>query len=287
MTLRLAVHLHIYYLDMWYEIKPYLKNLEGYAYDLYVTMNKQDDAIIKDIKDFNPSAKFFMVENRGYDVGPFVYFLHQINLNDYDLILKLHTKNNKNEGSVVINNKCINRKFWFLLLIESLIGSRAIFDNNIRAFEQDDKLGMIGSKYLISSGLKNAKSVEASVRQILERMGVPSDLPIVFVSGTMFMVRSHIMQKIKDSFNITDFEITSGKVHDETLAHVLERLFGCLTQALGYKIQGFDKNIRFELDGTLEYLKRFIYQKKVTKHNCLQIKIFRIPVYRKKMVGSI
>jgi len=283
MTLRLAVHLHIYYLDMWYEIKPYLKNLEGYAYDLYVTMNKQDDAIIKDIKDFNPSAKFFMVENRGYDVGPFVYFLHQIDLNDYDLILKLHTKNNKNEGSVVINNRCVNRKFWFLLLIESLIGSKTIFDNNIRAFEQDDKLGMIGSKYLISSGLKNAKSVEADVHQIMEQMGVSSNLPIMFVAGTMFMVRSHIMQKIKDYYKIEDFEITSGKQHDETLAHVFERLFGCLTKALGYKIQGFDKNRKFEVIGTLEYWKRFIYQKKVTKHNCLQIKIFRIPVYRKKM----
>lgn len=282
MNLRLAVHLHMYYWEMWPEIKKYLRNLEDYPYDLFVTMNKRNATIEQDIKKVHENTVFFEVENRGYDVGPFVYFLHQIDLEKYDLILKIHTKNNKSGACGVINGRWMSRKSWFMLLIEALIGSKSIFNRNIKAFNQDAYLGMIGSKYLITSS--STKTVIDGVVENMERLKMTNYLPIRFVAGTMFMVRSEIMQKIKDSFNITDFEITSGKIHDETLAHVLERLFGCFTQALGYTIKGFDKNIKFEVVGMSEYLKHFIYQKKVTKHNRLQVKVFRIPIYRKKVV---
>ena len=275
------MHLHIYYFDIWPEIKKYLQNIGDYPYDLYVTMNVQNNELVDDIKSFHQNTKIFVVENRGYDVGPFVYFLHQIDLENYDLILKLHTKNSKDGVAVVIHKRLVSRKYWFPLLIEALIGSKEIFNRNIEAFCKDADLGMIGSRYLTTSSC--TKKVQTKVEEIMEQWKMTNYLPIKFVAGTMFMVRSSIMQEIKDHYNITDFEVSDEKKKNEVLAHVLERLFGTVTRALGYKICGFDKNKDFEIHGSVKYWTHFIYQKKITKHNYLQIKVLKLPVYRKKI----
>ena len=281
MNLRLAVHLHMYYWEMWPEIKKYLRNLEDYPYDLFVTMNERNAAIEQDIKRVHENTVFFEVENRGYDVGPFVYFLHQIDLEKYDLILKIHTKNNKSGACGVINGRWMSRKYWFMLLIEALIGSKSIFNRNIKAFNQDVYLGMIGSKYLITSSC--TKTVRDGVIENMERLKMSNYLPIRFVAGTMFMVRSEIMQEIKNNYNIDDFLPSDEQKKNENLAHVLERLFGTLTKALGYKICGFDRNKEFEVIGVLGHWWHFVYQKKITKRNYMQIKVLKLPIYRKKI----
>ena len=90
----LAVHLHLYYTEQLPNIIKYLKSLEDVDYDLFVTMVEIDKGIEEQIKAFNKKANIRVVENRGYDIGPFVDFLHKINLDDYKYILKLHTKGN-------------------------------------------------------------------------------------------------------------------------------------------------------------------------------------------------
>ena len=58
---------------------------------------------------------------------------------------------------------------------------------------------------------------------------------------------------------------------------MLERLFGTLTKALGYKICGFDRNKEFEVIGVLGHWWHFVYQKKITKRNYMQIKVLKLP----------
>ena len=74
MKAKIAVHLHLYYLDMWENIKnSYLVNLDS-DYFLYVTMNEDNEEIKKDILSFHPNSKIVKIENLGFDIGPFIYF---------------------------------------------------------------------------------------------------------------------------------------------------------------------------------------------------------------------
>ena len=77
---KIAVHLHIYYEDKWDEIAVYLSNLQEYDYDLFVTLIKPNEELEKNIKKFKPKAQVFVIDNRGYDIGAFVWFLHQISV---------------------------------------------------------------------------------------------------------------------------------------------------------------------------------------------------------------
>lgn len=279
----IAVHLHLYYPHMWERIKNRLINMADYPYHLYVTMPPENEYLANEIKAFHFPTTVYIVENCGYDVGPFIYFLNHIKPEEYDFIIKIHTKSDKSGDDTLINKKYLNRKFWSEQLVDALIGSKKIFERNLRAFIKDQTIGMIGSKYCITSQYKNGPLIENKANEVMQKLGSKMRLPITFVAGTMFMVRGKILQKLRGAYKIEDFAVTDGKIKDGTLAHAMERVFGCMVTAEGYKIKGFDYNILFEINNKIKSLKRFIYQKKITNSGFLQIKTFKITVYRKKL----
>ena len=118
----LAVHLHLYYTEQLPNILKYLRNMEDVDYDLFVTMVKAAEGVEEQIKSFNNKAKIWVVENRGYDIGPFIDFLHKINLDDYKYVLKLHTKGSKSNNYTLLNNKRLDNALWGKILWD-------IFDN--------------------------------------------------------------------------------------------------------------------------------------------------------------
>lgn len=279
----IAVHLHIFYEDMWPLMESYLKNLKGLDYDLFVTLVKANSGLEEKIRSFNPDCKIFVVENKGYDVGPFIYFLRQINLDNYDLILKIHTKSRKGSVSFSINNRHFNRKKWVDVLLNSLIGSQKMIAKNLKHFETDENLGMIASKYLITKNPNLSMGLQQDVYDVLRHLGYPYDKDIIFVPGTMFWVRSSLLKELKKHYTINDFSETDGKIDNGTLAHVMERVFGCLVVAQGFAVKGFDYRHFWQL-GRYDFdFKRFLFQKKFTKTNREIIKICKIPIYSRRL----
>lgn len=276
---KIAVHLHLYYINMWPLFEKILKNIEPYPYDLYVTYCKESKILVENIKNFKRDTHFLTVENRGYDIGPFFDFLHAINLDEYDYIIKLHTKNNQKGTETKIKNRFISREMWFYLLTNSLLGTPQQFHKNILAFEEDEKLGMIGSSYLIMEE-KNKNIVQFVLR---ESAGIfkykPKNQAVFFVAGTMFMVRANLLKILKSNFQSTAFEMTNPQIRDNTKAHIMERLFGFIVLKQGYFIKGFDGSLYIEYKMLLNTVKRFIYSKKITKKQKVLIKIFKIPVW--------
>lgn len=276
--------MHLYYFEMWENVQDYLKNIGDYPYRLYVTITRNNPELIGKIKEFHPDTVILPVENRGYDIGPFIYFLHMIDLKNYDLILKIHTKNNRTGTMTILNRRCISRGYWFELLLGALLGSKKLFIKNICAFMNNPNLGMIGSKYLITSDPSSSLKVRADVMKEMPRLGFRAPQKITFVAGSMFIIRSALLQKIKSNYLLSDFPPTDSTIKDGTLAHILERIIGCVTVAEGYKIKGYDRNRSFELQGTLQYMRNFIWRRKITRSNNLLIKVFKIPVYHRKIL---
>jgi len=276
----LAVHLHLYYLDQLDEILLKLKNLSCVNYDLFVTMTQEDALAVSKIKAFNPEAKIVVLENRGYDIGPFIEFLHNINLQDYQYVLKLHSKGKKSQNYTHLNNMRFDNSLWGKVLWDALLASPQRVQNDFDLL-QKPQVGMLSSKYCINKEERNYKKLLPEINQTLEKIGLQKTTQAEFVAGSMFYVKSELLKPLlKLQFN--DFSATDGKVKEGTLAHVLERVIGVAVKEQGYEICGVN-------DWYPPYLclktalKRFIYQRKITGNNKLLIKVLKMPVYSKKL----
>ena len=281
----LAVHLHIYYASMWPLMQQYLSNIRNCPHRLFVTMPKENAGLAGEIRRFCPESEIYITENRGYDVGPFIHFLHQINLEDYDYILKIHTKSlSAPHTTVTLNGYRFTQKAWTLALLDGLLGTPQIFKDNIRRLQTQPGTGMIASPYFIIRDPAQSQKLLPSVARVMDKLGYPQYPPdIPFVAGTMFLVRSRLMQKIKENFSLEDFPLTARGVKDGTPAHVFERVFGCLTQAAGYKITGSARNKKFERHACWRHILRFFYRSDIINHQYLLVKVCKIPVYHKKI----
>ena len=131
----LAVHLHIHYKEQLDEILLKLANLQGVDYDLLVTVTDYDEKIATRLKAFNPEVKIIQVENRGYDIGPFVEFLHHINLDDYQYILKLHTKAKHSQNYTHLNNMRFDNALWGKILWDALLATPERVQEDIKRLQ--------------------------------------------------------------------------------------------------------------------------------------------------------
>ena len=277
----LLVHLHLYYTDMWPEFAGYLSNLSDYNYDLYVTGVEISPEIRQEILSFKKDAKILITENRGHDVWPFLSVLNQVDLDNYSYIIKIHTKNTSSNILTKTNKRALSRRWFKKLLIEALIGSPQIIKQNLENFSKDPKLGMIGSKYLITSHPKKLMDVINKIDPVAQKIGIKDTSDKTFVEGTMFMVRTDLMKIFQNKFTAQDFTPSEKTGSGGALSHVIERVFCIAVTAAGYKIKGFDSRPDFEIASLLLRLKRFFYQEKITHKGKKTIKICKIPVYSK------
>ena len=97
----ILVHLHLFYPEMWLELKTCINNIASYPFKLYVTMVNEHQDVINDIKMSFNYPHIEIVENRGYDIGPFINIINKTNLDDYSYIVKLHTKRDMIPGTLL------------------------------------------------------------------------------------------------------------------------------------------------------------------------------------------
>ena len=129
--MKLAVHLHLYYFEQLPEILGYLKSLSETDYDLFVTMVEENEKVISEIKVVYPNAHIMIVPNYGYDVGPFIEFLHQIDLDKYDYILKIHSKKDVSKNRTRLNGNRMDNRLWKKILFDALLKDAERVQNNL------------------------------------------------------------------------------------------------------------------------------------------------------------
>lgn len=276
--MKTAIHLHLYYMDQLPEIILKLKNMDKAAidYNLYVTMSTENRQAETEIKKEFPKAAIWQVENRGYDIGPFVDFLHKINLGDYDYILKVHTKNKNKGNCTILNKNRMDNALWGKVLFEALLGTPKQIKKNYAKFLEDDTVGMMGSKYCLTSEKHTYQSLIEHIKSEAEKLHLPQADKVEFVAGSMFLARAEMFKPFL-SVSIDDFAQTDGRIKEGTKAHVYERLFGCAVLAQGKKIVGIKQHY-FEEEFLKAKIKRFFFQKKKTRSGHTIIKICKIPV---------
>lgn len=280
----ILVHVHIFYTNQIDYIINHLSNIT-LPYDLYVTLIEHNEKLEAKIKRFNQNSHIEIVENRGYDVWPFIQILQKINLDNYSYIIKLHTKRKfPFSPSSLGNGYRIYLDTWRKSLY-AFLASKKTFNKCIDSFNRYPKLGMITSKNMIHNR-KDFDGVTSYAKSNFPKYIFNME-QFSFVAGTMFICRANIMKPIQRMELTANLFEVPNKSHSTQLAHVLERSFGEVVYFSGYYIDDTFSNkltkFNFILTPNLLHLlakiSRFFYRIEKRKY-IKTVKIFKIPIYR-------
>ncbi|QUE30949.1 rhamnan synthesis F family protein [Francisella philomiragia] len=224
---KLAVHLHLYYVDLAEEFDQYFKNLPT-GYDLYITTVGDEDALsIKEMfKDSGANnIEVIKVENIGRDVAPMIFDLkNKIFNRKYDVIGHFHSKK-----SIGVANNLGDR--WRKYLLDNLVGSQPIANSVLSLFE-NEKVGLVFAEDRHFMDMGDNKSY---IDELGTMLGLPevNETPL-FPLGNMFWAR---VDAIKDIFELEkDIVIQPEPLpYDGSFMHALERITPDVVNKNGYK----------------------------------------------------
>ena len=235
---RLAVCLHLFYPDLWDEFFAALSALPE-PWDLFVTLpdfacTSRLARIVAD----KPMVRFFPRPNRGRDVAPWLHLMGEGVFDQYELVLKLHTKKSPHTQA---------GDDWRRRSHTALIGSSDQASALIAAVRAAPSVGLVGpSELLVRAGdLAWGNKSRSEIGTLARASGLsPTILQSTFFAGTMFWFRPPALQRLR-SLRLTevDFAVEMGQT-DGTLAHAIERTTTGLLESEGYAVGSWDQRSR-------------------------------------------
>lgn len=236
---RVALVVHLHYPEVWPELAEACANA-GSAADLLVSLTPAAASAAPAIRARFPHAEIRAVENRGYDVAPFLEWLGDGALDAYDLVCKVHGKKSAYSDGV----PSLIGETWRRALLAALLGSEAHVGEIVARFEHDATLGIVGPETLHLRDdswrrFVRMKENRALMIALARRMNVPwYRLPLDFFAGSMFWARPAALRPLaRLGLRMADFPPVAGE-QDGTLAHAVERMFNLAALEAGYRVAG-------------------------------------------------
>lgn len=227
----LCVLVHLYYPEMWAELREYIANID-IDFDLYVNFVESTwtSAAIQQVREDYPMAHIKISPNEGRDIGGFFSLLRDIDFSHYVAFTLLHSKKSPH----------VTREYatmWKKSLLGAILGSSETVKQNLTAFLTDPEVGIVGSVQTRHLGLE---SNAEGMRKLFDIYGItPEHEECEYVSGTMMMVRSEVMQAVYVPLSNHQFVNGDNKgiEHhiDGQVEHSVERIFGNVMRQLGYR----------------------------------------------------
>jgi lipopolysaccharide biosynthesis protein len=252
---RLAVVVHVYYVDLLDECMGWLKDF-SLPHDVFVSVHEDKRAAVEErLVQQGIAATILTVENRGRDIAPFLRVLQTIDLSSYGRILKLHTKRSV-QG--------LHGDVWRRSLLDALTDVKYL-ERASAIFAGDPTIGIVapGEHLLSMSEFLGANA--GAVARLAGRMGI-TDLTggaDAFFAGSMFLARTKALLPLAAlGFAAEDFEPEEGQING-TLAHAIERAISYSAEAAGLRLAAFDldgevvtEHLLFEGKTTYRYVVR-------------------------------
>ena len=230
----LCVFAHVYYPELWEELRGYIANLPSESFDLYINLvdTTFDQQILSKVRTDFPLARVYISENAGRDIGGNFRVLRNVRMEDYDIFCLVHTKMSPHmsKGDV---------QLWRRQLLEPLMGSRDVAANNIQMMLDDEKIGLLGSASCRYTELNDNSDKYFA---LLKQLGISeNEEDVEFLSGTMMFLRRAVLQRLHE---VTEgIRLEGGDSHstdfhrDGQWAHAVERAFGAVVRDMSYRFE--------------------------------------------------
>lgn len=233
--IRMLTVLHVFYHDQVDYFIDKLANISGVEWDLVVTYTTYSKLTEDKFRAFKPDARMMEVKNIGYDVWPFIQVITQTEPDEYDYVLKLHTKG---KSDMRVNGVRMKEWLWRDLMVDALIMSKTRFQTCIHLLEKEPGIGMLCS-YELHKDLSTllAEDFETITRES-ERVSL-NQISGHFCAGTIFLARMAALRKLREiEFNDEMWGLKNQSHISGTLAHAYERLLGVFMSEDGYRVVG-------------------------------------------------
>lgn len=231
---RVAVVMHVFYLDLVEEILRNLRNIPV-EFDLLVT-NSSGSPCVLDTSAISTlrEVRVFALENHGRDILPLVHLVNAGMIDPYELVLKVHTK--KSVWRETHEGLAGSGESWREGFLTELIGDRATTESILSRFASEPTLGLLTSRdNILDEAFWGGD--EEKTRHLLRRIQLDLDsTTLTFAAGSIYWVKGFVLQGLRSlDLSAVDFEPELGQV-DGTTAHAIERAIGILTEESGYEL---------------------------------------------------
>jgi len=282
--MKTLVIVHVYYPQLWPELAACLGNITG-SRDVVVTY--VNEASVVQVRRDLPEATFLKCENVGYDIWPFLKALAAVDLSQYGIVVKLHTKRDI-PTSYCANNAYFGGSIWRERLL-GFVRTSAAWRRTLNRLSVPD-IGMVADRRLVYVGNVTAPDSDAGVfDRALDEVKRVTGIALSggrYVAGSMFAAKVKVLRPLAGLYAASRFEVPE-MYNYRTLAHVLERAFGLLVSAAGLQIDGFNGSVRRREDfysekGVLNKIARFFFWRRYVDGE-VKIKICRVQVRHRKI----
>lgn len=271
---RIAVQVHIFYLDTLSEIIENLNQLP-YSFDCFVSTDteKKREEILEAMKRQCRCQKVEVkvLPNRGRDVLPFLTQLAPV-LDQYDYIGHVHSKKTSSNE---------HGDEWRKYIFNHLFGNREYLKRLFCLFENDERIGLIMPEtYPVLALQAEWGGNKDGSKALLEKMDCNCMLPElpIFPVGNMFWARSAAVRKIFDMGLIaSDFPEEAGQVNG-TIAHQIERIWVYIAASAGYQyakvFNNFPAEVKCQKKKRLGIFVHYDKNERVSEDDVKSIQIF-------------
>jgi hypothetical protein len=225
--LKIAVHIHIYYIDVAEEFLKYLSNIPS-KFDLFITYCNKDH--LKKIEaifcmENIDRLEIIEVENIGRDIAPlFINLKDSIFSGGYDVIGHFHSKKSS-EVSIDMGER------WRRYLLDNLMGHPIRLNQLLNQFNNPT----IGLIFAEDSYSVDMASNQKYADELCEKMNIPKvEDSFVFPLGTMFWARPDALKPIFNC-NFEKFLQKEPIPYDGSYLHAVERLLPHLAKSCGFE----------------------------------------------------
>lgn len=260
--LKLALVLHIYYMDLLEKTLEYAKSMPEGS-DIFITVGSEEKAEIvrKACEGLPYNVDVRLIENRGRDVSALLVGVKDV-ITDYDYVCFAHDKkvtqlnpHSKGDGFAV---KCF----------ENLLPTKEFVANTLKKFEEEPRLGMLmpsppnhAEYFPVASYAWGPNFVRTAQLMHELNLSVPLDEskdPIAPL-GTMFWFRPEALAPLfAHDWEYSEFPDEPNNT-DGTILHAIERAYGYIPQAAGFYCGWLysDRFARTELTNLTHYMHEF------------------------------
>jgi len=228
-----CVLMHLFYPDLWPELAAFARNFESISRDVFV--NVVDIAwtprFQRELRELCPGAFVQLSNDNGRDIGGFTRLLDNVDIEKYDLFALMHSKKSPHIAAEKAD-------YWRRCLLRAFAGSPSVVAECVQIFKDDPTVGLVGAHEWRATDLGNN---QLQFERMLDRFEIePQYRSVEYLSGTMFLIRSEVVQRIYNVLKDTDWEYGGDKdvkFHmDGQAAHAVERVIGNLVRQMGYRM---------------------------------------------------